>query len=143
MDSRRTPQRVGNAHFTNKGANFGRSSWPTATRSRFPAPIGSEASAMPSHNCFGLKDLQRVQHVRHQAIETREHEPVDAVEDKSLRRLAPQHVELMTKHENFSVQRSAGLEQASHNAPNQPAEIAHRMRYHPIRRRRSAPLGLR
>ena len=35
-------------HLTNKLANLGRCLWPAATRSRFPAPMGSETSAMPS-----------------------------------------------------------------------------------------------
>ena len=98
---------------------------------------------MPPDNRFGLENLQRVQHVGHQAIETSEHKPIDVVEDKPLRRLAPQHIELMTKDENFSVQRSARPEQPGHNVPNQSAEIAHRTEYHPIRGRRSAVLGLR
>jgi hypothetical protein len=72
------------------------------------------------------------------AIEASEHEPIDVVEDEALGRLALQHIELMTKNENFSVQRSARPEQPSHKAPNQPTDIAHNIEYHPIRRRSSA-----
>jgi hypothetical protein len=67
-----------------------------------------------------------------------EHEPIDVVEDEALGRLALQHIELMTKNENFSVQRSARPEQPGHKAPNQPTDIAHNIEYHPIRRRSSA-----
>jgi hypothetical protein len=89
---------------------------------------------MPLYHCCRLEDVQRVQHVGHQAIETSEHEPIDVVEDKPLWRLAPQHVALMTKDGNFSVQCSAKPEQPGHYAPNQSAEIADRTEYQPIRR---------
>jgi len=48
----------------------------------------------------------------------------------------------MTEDENFGVQRSAGPEQPGHNAPDQPAEIDHRIECHPIRPPRPAGLGL-
>ena len=89
-------------------------------------------------HCFGLENFQRVQHIGCEAIEASEHEPIDVVEDEALGRLALQHIELMTKNENFSVQRSARPEQPGHKAPNQPTDIAHNIEYHPIRRRSSA-----
>ena len=98
---------------------------------------------MPRNHCRGFENGQCVKHFGHQAIETGEHKPIDVPEDKPLWGLAPQHIKLMTKDENFSVQRSAGLEQPGHNAPNQPAEIAHRIDYHPICRRPSVLLGFR
>jgi len=93
---------------------------------------------VPADYCFGLENFQRVQHIGCEAIEASEHEPIDVVEDEALGRLALQHIELMTKNENFSVQRSARPEQPGHKAPNQPADIAHNIEYHPIRRRSSA-----
>src|SRR6185295_12968871 len=82
--------------------------------------------------------FRRVHHIGCEAIEASEHEPIDVVEDEALGRLALQHIELMTKNENFSVQRSARPEQPGHKAPNQPTDIAHNIEYHPIRRRSSA-----
>jgi len=82
-------------------------------------------------------------HAGHQAIERGEHEPIDVAEGKALRRLTPQHIELMTNDENFGLQRSARPEQPGHKAPNQPAEIDHRTEYRLLRWQRPAALGLR
>ncbi len=64
-----------------------------------------------------------------QVTEPSEGEPIDVAEDKALRRVTPQHIDLMTEDENFGVQRNSGPEQPSHNAPDQPAEIDHRTKY--------------
>ena len=72
-----------------------------------------------------------------------QNEPINAVENKPLRRLALQYIELMTEDENFGVQRSLGSQQPSRKTPHQSKEIAHRTECQPIRRRPSATLGLR
>jgi hypothetical protein len=59
------------------------------------------------------------------------------------RGFAPQHVELMAKDEDFGFQRGPRPEQPDQGAPDQPAKIAHRSDYQPIRERQSAALGLR
>jgi hypothetical protein len=41
---------------------------------------------MPRNHCCGFENLQRVQHLGSKAIETYEHKPIDAFEDKPLRR---------------------------------------------------------
>src|SRR6516165_991689 len=125
----------------NKPANLGRCLWPAAARSRFPAPTGSETSAMPCDHGRRLENCQRVTHAGHQAIEASENEPIDVAEDKALRRLAPKHIDLMAKNENFGLQRCAGPEQPGHEAPKQPEEVDHRTQYHPIRRYRPAHFG--
>jgi len=83
---------------------------------------------VPADHCFGIENLQRDQQIGCEAIEASEHEPIDVVEHEALGRLALQHIELMTKNENFSVQRSARPEQPGHNAPNQPTDIGHNRR---------------
>jgi hypothetical protein len=98
---------------------------------------------MPCDHGRGLENYQRIAHAGHQPKERGEHQPIDVAEDKALRRLAPQHIQLMTKDENFGVQRSAGPEQPSHNAPDQPAEIHYRTEYRPIRLQAPNALSLR
>ena len=98
---------------------------------------------MPSDHRCRLENFQRVQHPGHQTIELRKHETIDIAEDRSLRRFTTQHIELMPKDKDFGVQCRLRPEQAGHETPNQPAEIAHRQDYHPIRRRPSAASGLR
>jgi len=46
----------------------------------------------------------------------------------------------MPENDTFGLQPSARLEQTRDKAPDQPAEIAHRGDYHPIRGRQSAVL---
>src|SRR6516165_7409790 len=46
MDSRRSPQRVGDAHLADQPANFQRYSWSAAAVAGFPAPIPSETGTM-------------------------------------------------------------------------------------------------
>jgi|SRR5215471_12871876 len=84
---------------------------------------------MPCDHCRRLENYQRVAHTGRQVTEPSGHKPIDVVEDKALRRLTPQHIELMTEDENFGVQRNSGPEQPGHNAPDQPAEIGHRTKY--------------
>jgi hypothetical protein len=61
----------------------------------------------------------------------------------SLRGFALQDVELVSKNKDFGFQRSPRPEQPDQGAPDQPAKIAHRWNYQPIRERQSAVLGLR
>ena len=88
---------------------------------------------MPSDHGGRLENFQCVAHAGHQAIETSEHQPIDITEDKALRRLTPQHVELMAKDKDFCLQRRARPEQSDHKAPNQPEQIDQRTKYCPIR----------
>jgi hypothetical protein len=48
MDSRRSPQRVGDAHLADQPANFQQDSWPAASSPRFLAPIRSETGTVPT-----------------------------------------------------------------------------------------------
>jgi hypothetical protein len=50
MDSRRPPQRIGEAHLADQPANVQRHSRSTAAASRFPAPIRSETFAYRKSN---------------------------------------------------------------------------------------------
>jgi len=49
---------------------------------------------MPANHGLRLDDLQRVQHAGVQLIQPGKYQAVDAAEGWSLRRFAPQHVEL-------------------------------------------------
>jgi hypothetical protein len=70
-------------------------------------------------------NLQSVQHLGSQAIETNKYQPVDAAERQALRGFAPQDVELMPKYKDFGFQRGPRSEQPDQGAPDQSAEIAH------------------
>ena len=143
VDPRCSPKRVRDAHVANELANVRRCLWPATARSGFPAPIGSEPSAVPADHRLRLENFQCIQCSRSQTIEPRKHQAVNVAERQSLRGFAPQHVELMPKHKDLSFQRSPRPEQPDQGTPDQPAKIAHWERVSADSRPRSAILGLR
>src|ERR1700738_4626001 len=80
VDARRSPQRVGNAHLTDKLAYLLRHRRPATTASRLPAPVRSESRAMPTNNGVRLHDRQRIADVRKQPIQTSEYQAVEGAE---------------------------------------------------------------
>src|ERR687891_2015988 len=98
---------------------------------------------MPADHCLRLENLPCILDLGCQTVKYDEHQPIDVVEDRALRRFTPQHVELMSEHKDLGLQGSLRPEQSDHGIPHQPAEIAHRVDYQPIRRPSSAGLGLR
>ena len=140
---RSAPKGVRDTHLVNEVANLRRCPRPATARSGFPTPIGSKTSAVPAHQRLWSYDFQSFQDPGSQAIEPNKQQPVDAAEGHSLRAFAPQDVELMPKYKVFGFQRSARAEQPDQGVPDQPAKIAHRWNYRPIRGRQSAVLGLR
>ncbi len=89
VDPWRSPKRVRDAHVANKLANVRRCLWPAAARSRFPAPIGSEPSAVPADHRLGLENFQRVQYSRSYAIERGKDKAVNVTERQPLWGFAP------------------------------------------------------
>src|SRR5467141_1812018 len=67
-------------HLADQAANVRRCLRPATARSGFPAPIGSEAGAVPAHQRLRPYNLQGVQHPGSQAIEPNKQQPVDAAE---------------------------------------------------------------
>src|SRR5262249_35993674 len=82
-------------------------------------------------------DFQGVQHPGSQPIEPNKQQPVEAAESHSLGGTAPQNVELMPENEDFGYHGSSRSEQPDQGVPDQPAKIAHRANYRPIRGRQS------
>lgn len=87
MDPRGSPKWVRNAHLANELANLCRCLWSATLRSRFPAPIGSKAGAMPAEYRVWFEDLQSVQHPGSQTVESNKHQAVNVAEGQSLRDL--------------------------------------------------------
>src|ERR1700738_63655 len=98
------PQWVGETHLANELTDFQRGLWTATARSRFPAPIRSEAGTMPADHGLRPDDLQSV-HARCQPIQPGKYKTVDAAEGQSLRRFTSQHVKLMTKGQDPCLQR--------------------------------------
>src|SRR6516164_6201590 len=77
VDPRCSPKRVRDAHLANELASVRRCLWPATTRSRFPAPIGSQTSAVPADHRLRLENFQCVKYPRSHTIEPRKHQAVD------------------------------------------------------------------
>src|ERR1700726_298364 len=86
---------------------------------------------MPADHGLRPDDLQSVQHAGRQPIQPGKYQTVDAGEGQSLRRLTPQHVELMTKRQDLYLQRRSRSEQSDQRQPNQAANISHQPRASP------------
>ena len=143
VDPRCSPKRVRDAHVANELANVRRCLWPATTRAGFPAPISSETSAVPADHRPRLENFQCIQYCRSHTIEPRKHQAVNVAVGQSLRRFAPQHVELVSKDKDLGLQRSPRPELSDQGSPDQPAKIAHWERVSADSRSRSAVLGLR
>src|SRR3979409_1075541 len=60
MDSRRSPQRIGNAHLADKLAYLQRNCWPATAAPRLPAPVRSEPGTVPFYDGLWLHNRQSV-----------------------------------------------------------------------------------
>ena len=131
MDPRCTPKRVCNTHVSNELTNLQRCLRSATACSRFPAPIGPEAGAMPADHRFRFEDFQSVQHARNQTIQSHKHQAANAIEGHSLRRFAPEHIELVSKNQDFRLKPCSRPEQPGQRACQQPEKIYHRERTSP------------
>jgi hypothetical protein len=76
-----------------------------------------ETRAMPTDQRLGLEDFQRVQNRGGRMIEPGKDKAIQVAEDCPLWGFAPQHIELVPKGEDFSLQRGPRSEQSDHGTP--------------------------
>ena len=129
MDSRRTPEWVGQAHLVDQPPDPRRHLWPPAARSRLPAPVGFESRAVPTDHRIGLDDRQRIANVGKQSVEAHEYQTVKAVEGKPSRCGPPQNVDLLTQDEVLCRKRRSRPEQPDKPKPDQPVKVPHHWQY--------------
>src|SRR6266850_4586720 len=104
MDPRRSPQRISNAHLVDKLAYVGGYSWSATTAPRLPAPIRSEAGAVPTDDRIRLDDRQRIASLRKQSIEANKYQPIKNTKGLPSPSGAPQNVDLLPKHPDLGLQ---------------------------------------
>jgi hypothetical protein len=126
MDSRRSPQRVDDAHLADQPANFQRHSRSAAASRRFPAPIRSEARAGPSYNSVRPNDRKRTTGLREQPVTTNENQSVNWGESELARRPSPKHIDLLPQYQNLGLKRSSRPEKIREHPPDQSAQVPHR-----------------
>src|SRR4029077_16112933 len=125
MDSRRSPQRIGNAHLADKLAYLQRNCWPATPRFRFPSPIYREASAMPFDYRLRLDNRQRIANAREKPIKANKNQSVDGAESLSLRSGSRQNVYLLPQRPNFRLERCPRPKQIYDHPNNEPDKISH------------------
>jgi hypothetical protein len=81
---------------------------------------------MPADYRFRFEDFQSIQHASSQTIQSRKYRAVNAIEGHSLRRFAPEHVELVSKNQDFSLKPCSRPQQPRQRAWQQPEKIYHR-----------------
>src|SRR6476659_9534975 len=124
MDSRRSPQRVGEAHLADQPANFQRHRWSAAAMSRFPAPIQSETRGA-IYNSVRLNDRKRTTGLSEQPVKTNENQSVNWVESELARRPSPKHIDLLPQDQNLGLKRSSRPEKIREHPPDQSAQVQH------------------
>jgi hypothetical protein len=113
-----------------------------ATASLLPAPIRSEARAVPSYNRVRLNDRKRTTGLRKQPVKTNENQSVIGL--KASLRSAPRrsNIDLLPQDQNLGLKRSSRPEKFREHPPDQ-----HRsnitQQHHPILNQLPAGYGLR
>jgi hypothetical protein len=80
MDTRRSPQRVLDAHLPDKRLQLRVDLRPPSPRARFPPPVAAKAGSMPAHDGLGLDDRENIQDRREPSIQL-DQEPAIAVRE--------------------------------------------------------------
>src|SRR3954447_17700401 len=96
-----------------------------AAASRFPAPIRSEARAVPSYNSVRLNDRKRTTGLSEQPVKTNENQSVNWVESELARRPSPKHIDLFPQDQNLGLKRSSRPEKIREHPPDQSAQVQH------------------
>src|ERR1022692_3934961 len=119
------PERVGATHLANERAQLSRDLRSANTVARPPAPIRSEAGAVPANDRFRPDNRNRAQDAGKPAIEPNEQKTVDIVEVRSFRCPPAKHIDLLPQDQIFHFQLCSRLEERSQEAKNQLEQISH------------------
>src|SRR5262245_21672390 len=95
MDARCAPQRVVHAHSLDQNPQVRVDGWPASARARFPTPVASKASSMPTHDRLRSDDRDCLQDRRKPPLQLDEEQAIGIRELNATSYLAPQHGHLM------------------------------------------------
>jgi hypothetical protein len=107
MNPGSTPQRIGQAHFTDRPADFELHLRSAAATSRLPSPEQAKPSVMPTDNRLRLHDHQGINNARRNPIEAGKNQTVKIAENKPLCGFSPQHMELVAQRQDLRLERSS------------------------------------
>jgi hypothetical protein len=132
MDARGAPKWIGQAHLANELADVQRNLRPASARPRSQAPIGPKGQTVPADHRVWRDNLQCRKRCRNQPRQPNEQHAIDVVEGRFLRRLAPEHIDLMAKNQDLGFTPCAGPEQPKDCAKKQSEQLNHRTRASPV-----------
>ena len=131
MDARGAPERVRDAHVSDELPDLMRRPWPATAWSRFPSPIGSEAGAVPTDHCARPNHCQCVKCCGYQPRQQNEQQAIDIAQCWSVRRFAPEHIDLVAKNQDLRFTPCAGPQQPNERTTKQSEQLNHRPRASP------------
>jgi len=115
MDSRRSPQRIGDAHLADQPTNFQRHGWSTAAAPRFPTPIRSKSSTAPTNHGVRSDDCKCIIHLGKQSADASQYQSVNRDEGRLLGISPAQHIDLLPQHHNLYLKRNSRPQQVDHH----------------------------
>src|SRR3954447_2632838 len=106
MNAGSTPERVGYTHLADQPTNLDGQLRPAGcSRSRFPAPEGAKAGAMPADNRLGSHNGNRLENARGKSVKQYENEAIEPAEGRALGCVPAQYVQLLTKRNDLCLKR--------------------------------------
>src|SRR6266581_888610 len=112
MNSGSSPQRIRLAHSPDEFLDFRIDSRATDTTAAFPSPIQAETLAVPCDYCFGLHNDQHRTPMTPETGKANPQPPIGRTQFGSVY-TSVEHIELMTKCEDFDFQLAAASETES------------------------------
>ena len=135
MDARGAPKRVRDAHVSDELPDLMRRPRSPTARSRFPSPIGSETDAVPADHCARPNHCQCVKCCGYQPRQQNEQQAIDVAQCRSVRRFAPEYIDLVAKNQDLRFTPCAGPQQPNERTTQQSEQLNHRPRASPDSRR--------
>jgi hypothetical protein len=109
MDTRRSPQRVLDAHLPDQRLQLRVNLRPPSPRARFPPPVAAKAGSMPAHG-LGSDDRENIQDRREPSIQLDQESAIAVREPDPPLHLAPQDDQLMSERCIFCLKPALRLE---------------------------------
>jgi hypothetical protein len=109
-----TPQGVGLADAPNEITNVFRYVWPSRKKSRLPAPMPGECSAVPTEDRIGRNHVKTSPPIGPESAQHNPQQSLAAVEAQAMRRVVLENRQLVTKGEDLRLQGGTGSKTGGH-----------------------------
>src|SRR6266478_2108753 len=110
VDAWRAPKRIFDAHPTDQPAQPRFDLWSPSQCTRLPTPVAAKAGTVPTHEGLGPDDCENLQDCWKPAIQLDKEPAIMVREPDATVQLAPQNIQLMSKHRVLSFKPQLRLE---------------------------------